>query len=107
MNNTVKQKFPERLREAREMRKMTQSELAKKSGCVSIAQFETGARLPSAENIVKLALALNVTTDNLLGMPNYFSYSDDLTNEQVETVNYLIKYWKEKREVLEQNEETR
>ena len=76
------------------MRKMTQQELVKKSGCVSIAQFEIGARLPSVENILKLALALNVTTDNLLGMPNHSGYGQGLTNEQVETINCLIKFWK-------------
>ena len=94
MSISVKEMFPIRLKEAREMRKLTQQELAKKSGCPSIAQFETGARLPSAENILKLALALNVTTDNLLGMPVYNSYGQGLTNEQVETINCLVKFWK-------------
>ena len=49
---SVKKIFPLRLKEARKMRKMTQAELVKKSGCASIAQFETGARLPSAETII-------------------------------------------------------
>jgi len=97
MSISVKEMFPIRLREAREMRKMTQQELAKKSGCRSIAQFETGARLPSAENILKIALALNVTTDNLLGMPIYSVYGNGLTIEQVKTINCLVKFWKEKK----------
>ena len=89
----VKTEFPSRLKKAREKRNITQQELCKIAGTSSIAQFETGARLPNAENIVKLALALKVSTDNLLGMPDYGIYLDMLTNEQTETVGCLIRHW--------------
>jgi transcriptional regulator with XRE-family HTH domain len=62
--------FKERLRTAREqLRKWSQSELAKKAGLPpsSIAHFETGARKPSFDTLRKLANALEVTTDYLLG----------------------------------------
>ena len=62
--------FKDRLRIAREgLRGMSQAELAKATGLppTSIAHFEGGGRKPSFDNLRKLANALNVTTDYLLG----------------------------------------
>lgn len=61
--------FPERLRAAREKRDLNQGELAKRAGLQgsAISHFETGARKPSFDNLRRLADALDVTTDYLLG----------------------------------------
>lgn len=62
--------FKDRLRAVREgLRRMSQAELAKAAGlpASSIAHFEGGARKPSFDSLRKLASALNVTTDYLLG----------------------------------------
>jgi transcriptional regulator with XRE-family HTH domain len=61
--------FPDRLRTAREHRQLNQSELAKRSGlqASAISHFETGTRKPSFDNLRRLADALDVTTDYLLG----------------------------------------
>jgi len=61
--------FPERLRSARKLRAMEQSEVAAKSGLppTSISHFEAGARKPSFDNLRRLAQALEVTADYLLG----------------------------------------
>ena len=62
--------FRERLRVVRDgLRGMSQAELAKITGLPpsSIAHFEGGTRKPSFDNLRKLATALNVTTDYLLG----------------------------------------
>jgi transcriptional regulator with XRE-family HTH domain len=61
--------FSERLRNAREMRRLTQIELGTKANLpsTSIAHFEAGSRKPSFDNLRKLAEALEVTTDYLLG----------------------------------------
>lgn len=61
--------FQDRLRLAREARKLTQSELAEKAGFQpsAISHFETGGRTPSFDNLKRLADALNVSTDYLLG----------------------------------------
>jgi len=61
--------FSERLKSARELRDLTQSELAKRSGlqASAISHFETKARKPSFDNLRRLADALDVTTDFLLG----------------------------------------
>jgi len=61
--------FQERLRAARELRKWNQSELAEKASMPpsSIAHFESGSRKPSFDTLRRLANALEVTTDYLLG----------------------------------------
>ncbi len=61
--------FPQRLRAAREIRDFNQGELARRAGlqASAVSHFETGARKPSFDNLKRLADALNVTTDYLLG----------------------------------------
>ena len=62
--------FQERLRTAREkLREWSQSQLADRAGMPpsSIAHFETGSRKPSFDTLRRLANALEVTTDYLLG----------------------------------------
>ena len=59
-----------RLKEVREKRQWSQSELEDRSGIpsVMISQFETGVRKnPSAATLVKLANALAISMDYLLG----------------------------------------
>ncbi|MBP29006.1 helix-turn-helix transcriptional regulator [Methylobacterium sp.] len=61
--------FQQRLQAARELRKLTQSQLAATAGlpASSVSHFEAGARKPSFDNLKRLAGALAVTTDYLLG----------------------------------------
>lgn len=61
--------FQERLRAARELRGWNQSDLASRAGMPpsSIAHFESGSRKPSFDTLRRLANALEVTTDYLLG----------------------------------------
>ena len=61
--------FPDRLRTAREKRGHSQGELANRAGfqASAISHFETGTRRPSFDNLRRLADALDVTTDYLLG----------------------------------------
>jgi len=61
--------FSKRLKEARENLKWTQNQLSIEAGLPtsSIAQFETDVRKPSFETLRRLASALQVTTDYLLG----------------------------------------
>ena len=57
------------LRKFRELRGMTQAQMGTRSvlGAASISHFETGQRTPTLGTLVKLADALNVTVDALLG----------------------------------------
>jgi transcriptional regulator with XRE-family HTH domain len=61
--------FQQRLRRARDIRGWSQSDLATKAGMPpsSIAHFETGTRKPSFDTLRRLANALDMTTDFLLG----------------------------------------
>ena len=61
--------FPARLRAARELRELNQEQLAHRASlkASAISHFETGNRKPSFDNLKKLANALNVTTDYLVG----------------------------------------
>ena len=61
--------FQKRLVAARKLRDLNQEALAKRTGLqpAAISHFETGSRKPSFDNLRKLALALEVTTDYLLG----------------------------------------
>jgi len=61
--------FAERLRAERERRQLTQTEVAKRCGLEpsAISHFETGRRSPSFANLKRLADALSVTIDYLLG----------------------------------------
>ncbi len=58
-----------RLKNARELKEMSQDDLAKKSKLQpsAISHFETGKRKPSFDNLKSLADALEITTDYLLG----------------------------------------
>ncbi|WGJ16377.1 helix-turn-helix transcriptional regulator [Methylocapsa sp. D3K7] len=61
--------FKERLKAARDLRKWSQSDLAGRAEMPpsSIAHFEAGSRKPSFDTLRRLANALEVTTDYLLG----------------------------------------
>jgi transcriptional regulator with XRE-family HTH domain len=63
------EEFPEILRKTRDNKQLSQSDLAEKSGLQpsAISHFETGKRSPSFENLKKLADALAVSVDYLLG----------------------------------------
>ena len=97
--------FKDRLRTAREdLRQMTQVDLARTIGLPpsSIAHFEGGNRKPSFENLRKLANALNVTTDFLVGRaddPNVVASADplyrdvaNLTNRNRQTAAEFLRF---------------
>lgn len=67
--NAMAEKFNERLRRAREARGLSQLDLGNKTRLqpAAISHFETGQRSPSFENLRKLADALSVSVDYLLG----------------------------------------
>ena len=62
-------KFPDRLRRAREVRGLTQAQLAEKIQRTHnvISNLERGVQVPSADQIVRLCDALDVSAEWLLG----------------------------------------
>lgn len=94
--------FGRRLREARGVRCWTQEELAKESGvpAAMISHFETGVRQrASAANLVKLARALSVSVDYLLGRTDEADIRDDrvqatfrrLSGASAETIDQAVR----------------
>lgn len=61
--------FGDRLKATREARGLSQADLAERSGLQSsaVSHFENGRRAPSFDNLKKLADALSVSIDYLLG----------------------------------------
>ncbi|MYC12761.1 MAG: helix-turn-helix transcriptional regulator [Gemmatimonadetes bacterium] len=97
--------FKDRLRSAREnLRQMTQVDLARAIGLPpsSIAHFESGNRKPSFDNLHKIANALNVTTDYLVGRaddPNTTASADpiyrhvaNLTDQNRRTAEDFLRF---------------
>lgn len=66
--------YAERLKSLRLENELTQSELAKNANLATscIAMIELGKREPSANTLINLAKALNVTSDYLLGLEDDF-----------------------------------
>jgi transcriptional regulator with XRE-family HTH domain len=73
----------EQIKQCRESLQMTKSELAVKAGLTpaAITQFEAGDREPSLESLKKLADALEVSVNFLIGRSNddEFAQSPELT----------------------------
>ena len=65
----MSESFGDRLRKAREDKQLSQGELADKTGFQpsAVSHFESGRRAPSFDNLKKLADALTVSVDYLLG----------------------------------------
>lgn len=65
----VSEALPANLKSLRELRGLTQAEVGARAGlaAAAVSHFETGQRAPSIESLVRLADALDVSVDVLLG----------------------------------------
>lgn len=88
--------FPERLKISRKLRRLDQPRLAEISGIAqsSISHFERGSRKPSFDNLRRIASALTVTSDFLLGISDEHCTNtrnlDGLTQEDKYLVDSFI-----------------
>lgn len=101
--------FPKRLRAARERRDLNQADLSHRSGlqASAISHFETGTRKPSFDNLRRLADALEVTTDYLLGRVDDFlatggadrmhRHLDRLSSEDRDVAEKMLEFLASKR----------
>ena len=66
----VNNKFSIRFKEFREEKKLSQAKIGKELGYtqVCISRWESGERMPNANDIIAVAIFFNVTTDYLLGL---------------------------------------
>ena len=90
-----REEFARRLREARDLRALSQVELGKKAGLPpsAIGHFEGGRRAPSFENIRALATALEVSADHLMGLDTAVAFRnvDKLNDRDRTTINLLVE----------------
>ena len=86
----IKQQLGKRIQEYRKLRKYTQEELSEKIGVdtVSLSKIETGRNYPSAENLGKIAEALNVEIYELFVFDTILS-NEELLNEIYSDINKL------------------
>lgn len=114
MEESGRKLFAKRLRDARDrLRGLTQTQLAEKTGlpATTISHFENpeGTRKPSFDNLRRLANALDVTTDYLLGLSDDHVTMDNtlyrdvqnLTDQDKEFAQMMIKKMLEKNQPKE------
>lgn len=66
----VSNKFSVRFKELREEKKLSQKQIGNELGYtqVCISRWESGERMPNANDIIAVAMFFNVSTDYLLGL---------------------------------------
>lgn len=102
-SSTPSEIFSRRLRDARERRGLSQGDLAGLAGlqAAAVSHFETGTRKPSFDNLRRLADALEISTDFLLGRADsdqalagadtLHRHFDQLTHEDRKFAEELIR----------------
>lgn len=92
--STGDSEFGTRLRRARESAGLSQAELADKSGLAptAITHFEAGRRRPSFENVRRIAIALKVSSNFLLGTPEVKAFRNEelLSPDDRDSIQSLI-----------------
>lgn len=70
MHMPTREVFRHRLILARDAARLSQSQLAERAGLqpAAVSHFETGQRVPNAENLVRLSVALGQSVDYLLAI---------------------------------------
>jgi transcriptional regulator with XRE-family HTH domain len=97
--------FSARLRYARQLRGFSQSSLAQAADLQpsAISHFETGGRNPSFENLKRLADALKISSDYLIGQSDEPALSNGVKSRLIQHVEMLSG---EDLEMLEQMAQT-
>jgi transcriptional regulator with XRE-family HTH domain len=106
--STEKEKLGKRIRDAREDRGISQADLAREADIhpTVISQFESGSRQPSPDNLKKLADALSVSIDYLLGREEtkgtsveaIFRHADGLSKDELDELENYAEYLAKKNE---------
>ena len=95
----------ERIRELRESKKYTQSELAKELGITrsSVNAWEMGISVPSTTYLIELALLFHVSTDFLLGLEQNNTIDISTLSEREAILVYeLVDYFtSQKKDVVD------
>ena len=85
--------FSAKIKLLRQSYGLTQEQLAERLWTTKsvISSYETGARQPTYQNLIKLATTFRVSTDWLLGINEDVRVSStNLTESQIEAVNHIV-----------------
>lgn len=89
----------QRIKKLRELKGMTQTELAKQLGITrsSVNAWEMGISVPSTQYVVELSQLFKVSTDYILGVDASASVSiAGLTEKDIQVVHVLVDHLKSK-----------
>lgn len=95
----------ENIKNLRNAKKMTQSELAERVGITkaTVSAYENSTRMPSYDVLIKIAQLFRVTTDNILGFSNkYVIDISGLNGRQRNTVQEIVDLYNLKNEKLKE-----
>lgn len=83
----------ERIKDLRLKSKLTQKELSKITGIseISIRKYESGDRTPKIDAIEKLALALNVQIDYIIGRSEFEKFDSSIINNDLKSLIAIIE----------------
>lgn len=83
----------EKLKTLRIEKKLTQKQVADRIGVAisAVSSYESGARYPTYDTLLKLSRIYHVSTDYLLGVTKQRNIDvSDLGNEEIEVISQLV-----------------
>lgn len=94
----------DKIKQLRKQRNMSQISLAQQLGVSKsvISSYENGVHLPPYDILLRIARIFSVSTDYLLGAPNYKTVNvDGLTDKQIEAVTIIVSELKSTNQNIE------
>lgn len=91
MNNTIRKKSGEKIRQLRKLRELTQEQLGEKAGISYkfIGEVERGTVNPSLDSLIKIAQALNTDVKELF--PSKNDLVTEFSHEELQTIKKAAK----------------
>lgn len=91
MNNAIRKKLGEKIRQLRKLRELTQEQLGEKAGISYkfIGEVERGTVNPSLDSLIGIARALNVGVKELF--PSENDLVTEFSHEELQTIKRAVK----------------
>ena len=91
MNNAIRKKLGEKIRQLRKLRELTQEQLGEKAGISYkfIGEVERGIVNPSLDSLIGIARALNVNVKELF--PSESDLITEFSSEELQTIKRAVK----------------
>ncbi len=91
MNNAIRKKLGDKIRQLRKLRELTQEQLGEKAGISYkfIGEVERGIVNPSLDSLIGIARALNVNVKELF--PSESDLITEFSSEELQTIKRAVK----------------